>query len=84
LGKGVSSSLNLEVPAYLRKYSYVGALSGWQTPAAGTLQATLNTKGGFTGTDKQINTQFVITNHTQITTTFVKSIADGPIGKPLY
>jgi RHS repeat-associated protein len=84
LGAGVSSNLDLEVPAYQTQYSYYGTLGGFQTPPAGTNQATLNTSFGFTGTDKQINTKFIITNHTQITTNFVKSIADGPIGKPLY
>jgi RHS repeat-associated protein len=84
LGNSIGSSVDLEVPAYQRQYSY-GGLTGWQTPPAGSTQATMNTMGGFTGTANQINTKFIITNHTQITTNFVKSIQEKPIGStPLY
>jgi len=84
IGNGLRSNMDLEVPAYQRQYSYGGLLTGWQTPATGTTQAAMNTMGGFTGTTNQINTSYIITNHTQITVTFVKSISTGAIGKPLY
>jgi hypothetical protein len=59
-------------------------MTGFQTPPTGSREATMNNIGGFSGADKQINTKFIIANHNQITANVLKTIADGPIGKPLY
>jgi RHS repeat-associated protein len=84
LGNGLGSNMDLEVPAYKRQYSYGGTLTGWQAPAAGTTQATMNTMSGITGTSNQINTRYVILNHTQITVDIFMSIAELAINKPIY
>jgi RHS repeat-associated protein len=84
LGNSLSSVTDLEVPAYKRQYSFSARKEGWQTPPAGTPAAKLNTMGSLAGTDRQINTRYIITNHTQITADFVKSITGSAIGKPIY
>jgi RHS repeat-associated protein len=84
LGNNVTSVIDLEVPAYKRQYSFLARKEGWRTPPEGSVESRLNTMKSFTGTDKQINTKYIITNHTQITADFVKSITGVAIGKPIY
>ncbi|MEE9337836.1 MAG: RHS repeat-associated core domain-containing protein, partial [Methylococcaceae bacterium] len=79
IGNG-QTSFGLEVAGYQSQYSYVGRLSGFQTPAAGSNQATMNTLGGFTGTANQINSPFNITNHSQINVPLIRSMTEGSIG----
>ena len=79
IGNG-QTSFGLEVAGYQSQYSYVGTLSGFQTPAAGSNQATMNTLGGFTGTANQINSRFTITNHSQINVPLIRSMTEGSIG----
>ncbi len=80
LKNGIASNIDLEVPAYLRQYSYVGTLTGSQTPTRGSNLALINDAVGNTGTEKQKNAIYTITNHNQITANFVRSITVGPFG----
>ncbi len=79
VGNG-QTSFGLEVAGYQSQYSYVGALTGFQTPTAGSTQARMNTIGGFTGTSNQLNSPFSITNHSQINVPLIRSMTEGSIG----
>jgi len=69
-----------EVSAWTRQYSYAGNLTGYQTPQAGTTQHTLNTFGGTMGTANQLNSNYSITNHSQITIQFLRTVTEQAIG----
>ena len=69
-----------EVQTWTRQYSYTGLMTGNQAPAVGSQQYQLNTLGGFTGTANQINSQYSITNHSQITIPFLRGVTVGALG----
>ncbi len=74
----VGYNMGDEIAAWTRQYSYIGQLTGSRAPALGEQTYLLNQLSGTLGTPRQINTQYNITNHSQITIPFLRSVTTGP------
>jgi hypothetical protein len=70
----VGFTMNLEVEAWNRQFSYAGVLTGTQAPVHGTDNWTLNANFGKLGTSEQLNSEYRITNPSQITTSFLRRV----------
>lgn len=68
-----------EVQAWTRQYSYAGNLTGNQAPPAGSQQQIMNALFCLTG-GNQVNSAYSITNSSQITVPFLRSVTTGAIG----
>ena len=81
---GELTNYDLEIEAYQTEYSYTGSLHVYMTPPSNSTEGILNKAQGRTGTNKQLNLPYMVTEPEAIDRNFIQGVSDGAEAAPLY